>query len=518
MDSDRASHRMIPLVLSGLVAAILFGFYLRTLAPGLTWAHYGVDGGDLIAAAVTLGIPHPTGYPTYTLLAHFFIDWLNLGEPAYEGALLSAVSTSLAAAAFSLLLMRAMPQDRPYRHLLGPLVGLALGLSPLVWSQAVIVEVYGLHFLFLVLGLWLVWRLGDPGRPIAGTDYVLACLMGLGMGNHVTLVLMLPLWAALILVRRRRKALRLSTGAGLGLAFLLGLAVYLYLPLRAGAYPPVNWGVPNTMRGFLWTVTARAYQGLAFGLPLEAIPDRLSAWSKLLLGSYGVVGLLFGLMGLVMGRSTSRAVDRSAVWMLLVYSVFAIGYNTADSADYLIPAHLAFGWFVAHGIVFASQEVLGRLPPRAAWASWLPLALFAASLAWGVPAAMKQSDASQDRRASEYGLQAMEQSPPGAVMLTWEATDAFPLWYYQYALGMRLDVAILVVPLMQFDWYYDVVRTTYPGLHLGKELFTQEAVRSGAVLLALSDRPRCQAVREGQEEDLRLRVVCPSPGDPGSPE
>jgi hypothetical protein len=83
---------------------------------------------------------------------------------------------------------------------------------------------------------------------------------------------------------------------------------------------------------------------------------------------------------------------------------------------------------------------------------------------------------------------------------------------------MRQDVAILVVPLMQFDWYYDVVRTTYPGLHLGKELFTQEAVRSGAVLLALSDRPRCQAVREGQDEDLRLRVVCPSPGDPGSPE
>ena len=46
-----------------LLASLLLGVYLSTLAPGLTWANSGSDGGDLITAARTGGIAHPTGYP-----------------------------------------------------------------------------------------------------------------------------------------------------------------------------------------------------------------------------------------------------------------------------------------------------------------------------------------------------------------------------------------------------------------------------------------------------------------------
>ena len=46
--------------------------YLASLAPGLTWANFGADGGDLIAAAATGGVAHPTGYPFYLLLARLF--------------------------------------------------------------------------------------------------------------------------------------------------------------------------------------------------------------------------------------------------------------------------------------------------------------------------------------------------------------------------------------------------------------------------------------------------------------
>jgi len=50
-----------PAPLAGLAALVL---YARTLAPGLTWAHHAADGGDLLAAALTVGVPHPSGYPT----------------------------------------------------------------------------------------------------------------------------------------------------------------------------------------------------------------------------------------------------------------------------------------------------------------------------------------------------------------------------------------------------------------------------------------------------------------------
>ena len=496
-----------------LVSGGLALLYALTRAPGVSWANYGMDGGDFLAAAATLGVPHPTGYPTYTLLLHWSIDVLRWAEPAVAGAMFSEFCALTAVAAFMVLLLRRLPQEGSGRVLLASVLGLMLGLSPLVWSQASIVEVHGLHLLFMVLGLWFADAMGSEGRPLAWTAYLLSGLMGLGMGNHVTLSLVMPVWAWLAFGRSRRGELTWRQGLGLALAFLAGLGIYAYLPLRAAARPPINWGVPDNLQGFLWTVTARPYQGLAFGLPVLAIPDRISAWSRLLLEAFGLVGVFVGIVGLLQGRTHVPALSHTALWIVGVFSLFAIGYNTADSMDYLIPVHLGFAWFVAQGAETVRAGLAARNATFGRLAGWGLAILLAANLAWIAPQSARQADASQDRRAMEYGLHVMREAPPSAVILTWEATDTFPLWYYQYARGMRPDLAILVVPLMQFDWYYEVISSTYPGLGLGRELFTVDAVRSGKVLLAIADRPHCQAISEGQDEELRLRLLCTQAGE-----
>jgi hypothetical protein len=71
--------------------------YLLTLAPTLTWAHDGADGGDLVVAVLTGGVPHPPGYPTYLLLGSLFAR-LQVGGPAFRLNLMSAVSAAAAAA------------------------------------------------------------------------------------------------------------------------------------------------------------------------------------------------------------------------------------------------------------------------------------------------------------------------------------------------------------------------------------------------------------------------------------
>src|SRR5215210_9297624 len=74
------------------VAAFAFLLYLKTLAP--TVLYY--ERPDLIDAAMlqvhsyVLGITHPTGYPTWTMLAHLF-TYLPFGDPAYRVNLASAV-------------------------------------------------------------------------------------------------------------------------------------------------------------------------------------------------------------------------------------------------------------------------------------------------------------------------------------------------------------------------------------------------------------------------------------------
>ncbi|MBL6983191.1 MAG: DUF2723 domain-containing protein [Anaerolineales bacterium] len=70
--------------------------YSLTLAPDLTWANRGADGGDLITAAATGGVAHPPGYPTYLTLARLF-QMLPVGTVAFRTNILSMVCGLLAA-------------------------------------------------------------------------------------------------------------------------------------------------------------------------------------------------------------------------------------------------------------------------------------------------------------------------------------------------------------------------------------------------------------------------------------
>src|SRR6478672_57766 len=83
-----ASRGWAALVPMALVGATLGCAYAYTLAPGVTWANDGADSGDLIAATATLGVAHPTGYPTYLLLARLF-QLIPLGDLALRSTIFS---------------------------------------------------------------------------------------------------------------------------------------------------------------------------------------------------------------------------------------------------------------------------------------------------------------------------------------------------------------------------------------------------------------------------------------------
>src|SRR5512144_2730256 len=120
-----------------LLACVCMAVYLATMAPGFTWANGGADGGDLIAAAATGGVAHPTGYPVYLLLAGGF-ESLRIGTTAFRTNLLSALSLTGAALLLFAAVRRALGALGFWPRTVGALVaGFAFGLAPLAWSQAV---------------------------------------------------------------------------------------------------------------------------------------------------------------------------------------------------------------------------------------------------------------------------------------------------------------------------------------------------------------------------------------------
>ena len=70
------------------VAGFAFLLYLGTLAPSVLYYERPelIDAAMLQVHSYALGITHPTGYPTWTMLAHIF-TYLPFGDPAYRANL-----------------------------------------------------------------------------------------------------------------------------------------------------------------------------------------------------------------------------------------------------------------------------------------------------------------------------------------------------------------------------------------------------------------------------------------------
>ena len=88
--------------------AVAFAVYCATLAPTVTLE----DSGELVVASDYLGVPHPPGYPIWTLLSWFFqwifhwVRYYGYPNPAWSVGLMSAFFGALACGLLALLVSR----------------------------------------------------------------------------------------------------------------------------------------------------------------------------------------------------------------------------------------------------------------------------------------------------------------------------------------------------------------------------------------------------------------------------
>ncbi len=455
----------------GILIISLLVVYLMTMAPGLTWANDGSDGGDLITAAATGGVAHPTGYPVYLLAARAF-QLLPVGSLAFRTNLMSAFAAVSASVLIYVLVTHFLSaSDEHLNWVMGLVSAYAFGLSPLIWSQAVITEVYALHALFVLLILYFSSDHASLKFTQRNQDRILGLTFGLAMGNHVTSILLLPILLFSTIFRKSAPAddipstwqlqfdkhslLRRLTWMG------AGLLVYLILPLRALSKPPVNWGNPLTLNGFQWLVSGELYQDQLFVLNLASVWSRIRSVSGLLIEQFGIPGLVIGLIGLIVFYKSSH-LYRNTIWITFVFSVFAIGYATYDSYMYLIPAFLGFAIWIGLGLAGLMELIFGRFQRVGAGLGlvFLVYLFFLAGTNW------RQVDASQDVRAENFGSEVLAQAPVNAIVFAKGDKAIFTMWYFHHALQNRPDLSIVVTDLLGFDWYQETLHTTYPELKL----------------------------------------------------
>lgn len=263
---------------------VSFGVYLFSLGPSVGLE----DAGELATAAQVLGVPHPPGYPLWTMLGWLFcrlfgwVTWQGFANPAWAVSLFSALTAALATAVTALLAVRSgrdllacaapdastsSPKTLDGCAWWGGVAGsLCFAFSPVMWSQAVIVEVYALGALFMALVMLLTYRwLQQPsGRCLVW----LGLIFGLGLTNYQVLLLAALPIALLVFLRNQRLAFSF-----IALGVSLALTIYL---LTLGALPSADLystpGAPVILRPEMvdslepvkWLAPAGFYFLLAF--------------------------------------------------------------------------------------------------------------------------------------------------------------------------------------------------------------------------------------------------------------
>lgn len=284
--------------------------YLFTTQPNVGL----LDSGEFLTAAVHVGVPHPTGYPLWTIGAHIF-KLFPFGNGAWEVNLFSGFCSALAVGIVGLILsnsLRWVGVRERVAQILAIAWAVALACSVSMWSQAVIAEVYGLHVLVVMFYIWVLYRWVREPAWTNGLAWS-AFFFSLGMSNHHLMIALAPLpVVVMLLVRRdllaegllylcvsaalvylgfgsisgesatwhssarfvwcvgvalvlwviiRRRLIHWRMGLWVLLAVIMGLLPYSYMPLASETNPPMNWGFTSTKEGFFYSVNRSQYSG-----------------------------------------------------------------------------------------------------------------------------------------------------------------------------------------------------------------------------------------------------------------
>jgi len=451
----------------GVFVAVLLvaaGAYVAMSATTVLWH----DHGEYVVVAHRGGVPHPPGYPLYVLWLRA-LSWLPASTPV---ATTSLATVLLGVAALGLL-YRAVMAFYVARPAAAAAVAL-FGLSSRAVLSFTHAENMALNATVAAAVLWVAaprTTLGAAGRK----SLALAALMGLGLANHHTIVLMAPLvlWASVRDLRRVARPIPV-VGGMLALA-VLGLSPYLVL---LGDQPEGAWvwgefeGLPDVADHFFRT---------EYGLSLAPQQDgssarRLDQWAFLFatlardsLWGLGLVGLAaLGAAFAALPDTTARRAAGGAVVLAVTFittgplfvamlNVSPEGITGYEVARFHLLPSMVLSVFVGRGLHQAWRR-MARLRPLM---MGVPVALV------GLAALFTAPDVSAIHRPTveHYLRNTLITMPPGAVLITSGDHRLFGYLYLQRVGGLREDVTVVSPTMLFRPWYRRQVEAS-----LGREL------------------------------------------------
>lgn len=362
INSAVTSKFVAPLLLILLLSVI----YTQTLLPGVGFTG---DTAKLQYVGYVLGTPHPTGYPTYVVMNHFFTRLFPYGSIAYRANLLSAVF-AVAACLFLYHLLLLLG----FRRFLSFVAALTFGLTFTLWSQAVIAEVYTLNSLFVsaVLYFFIKWHLTKSQKYlIAG-----CAAFALSLGNHLTIVTFLPALFYFVYATDREIFRRPRILIMISLLVIAGALQYLYIFWRT-ADPSTKFlemKAPD-FNTFFWYITGGRFKRRMFPFSVsQFFLERIPMYLRLLFREYHIL-IPLGIYGFF--KVEDRKLNLFLILGFLGNLLYALNYRIPDIYVYFIPGYFILAIYITYGLSAALSFVSRRTVLQALLLSVIPILFFA---------------------------------------------------------------------------------------------------------------------------------------------
>lgn len=355
-----------------------FAGYMYTLAPDLTLE----DCGELAVASYYAGVPHPPGYPVWTVYTWVFTWLVPIGNIAYRVAISSAFAGALSCGLVALMVSRGSSMimegiadlkniEKKWENSLclvcGFVAGMAIGFNGFMWSQAVIVEVYTLSALSLtgVLACLMRWIYAPHQRRYL---YFAFFWFGICFNNHQSLLVIALALEVAILVAAPRVARTMFMGNWL--VWLIGLWFNKKFGMIGMLTPSDNPAAPNMVLFIFNLIGVLSFFVWVYLL----ISTRISSLElgRDLLMCLSVVLVLAVL--LTKGGKITYFEIRTAHWILfnlfLIASLAATGYLTLltwrTSREWLATIWSGGAWF-AGALCYLYMAVASMSNPPLNW-------------------------------------------------------------------------------------------------------------------------------------------------------
>jgi hypothetical protein len=416
---------------AGITALLSFLIYGYTAAPSVSVE----DTGELIAAAYVLGIPHPTGYPLWTLLAHVWGFMVPFGEYAWRINLFSGFWASLTL--YFVVLTGIRLTGSKWASVTAALM---LGFSFEFWEQSVIAEVYTLNAFFFAVCIYMLFAWSESREPRHLVWFAL--VYGLSLTNHSTMFLVGPVFAAFILWQEPpllKSGKRLASLLGIVLATQL---VWLYLPIRSLADPAMDWGNPETWSNFWKVFTRHQYQTILSGeeRTVTRFGAQLAVFAKTYAEQFNVLWILLPIIGFAIAIYKNRQAAAMLAALFLVVGLGAIiipNFNLEYqdiwlNTTYWIPCYLAAAIAAVYALDFFFRAT-----------KYIAVPILAILMAFSVADNFRHNDMRGYAHSRQYATALLQTMETNAMYIGGADHAVFPLVYLQIVEGMRLDVTIM---------------------------------------------------------------------------